>query len=883
MRTGVLCFLVCLKFLAFPANAQFIVSGRVTDAERNPLPGISVTLHPKSGADIIAFDVTDDTGNFSILVRSGHDSLRLRVYGLGWAAQERFLRNQPQQLTINLLAKPIALREVRVTPPPVTKRHDTISYSVDAFKNQTDRVIADVIKKLPGIEIETDGRILYQGKPINKYYIEGMDLLENKYRLANDNLPADAVLQVQVIENHQPIRMLDSLVFSDRAALNIRLKNNVTATGTAHMGVGASPLLWDANLTPMLFTHKNQLIASAQANNTGANVSRQLKNISPGTVFNPLQNDDEKKDWLAIQPLSTPAFDEKRWLLNNVQLGSINYLKTLRSDYQIRLNVSYLHDYQQQRGNLRTTYYVPKDTIRLLERDYNQLYFRSLEARLTLQKNSPRRYLKNELLAKGNWDSQRGLIVLNDAPIVQKLSNPFFWLTNKFSDIFKIGTQLLTLESATTFSRTPQLLAVTPGPFAPLINDGNVYQQLTQGVLATSLVMHNSVSMTKKIGRFMLLPELGIHFEKQKLRSSLSYQDQTKSQLLPGLFANNLDWFKLNAFLKLKTQYQKNTWRLDLDMPINYYHFAISDTLANNNQRVDRLIIEPRFSLNKNIGSFWTATGTLSYRNIFGELDDVYYGYLLKTYRTLQRRNVPLQNSQTFLGNVGLSYRNPLTATFGSVFYSYSLSRNNLLYQSQITSTGATEYSAIVQFNNSSVQLLTGQLSQFVKPLKTTVSTRLSWSTMARNQLVNGALINVNNQTISPNISLSTNFKKIVDLNYDYKLTLFTTQLSLAGDQRTSQQKHALNLSIYFNQKSYLIVENELYKNSLTDKTISNYFTNILFRYAIPHRKMDLETACTNLWNTASLTTGSLTSFSYIESVYELRPRQIVQKIRFSF
>lgn len=256
----------------------------------------------------------------------------------------RRLPNRSQAVNLTSASQPIALKEVKVKPPLITQDGDTISYSVAAFKSQSDRVIADVIRKLPGIEVEADGRILYQGKPINKYYIEGMDLLSNKYRLANDNLPADAVSRVQVIENHQPIRMLDSLVFSDRAALNIKLKNEVTVTGTAHLGAGGTPFLWEANLTPMLFSRKNQMIASLQSNNTGNNVSAQLKDMAPGTVFNPLQNDSKKKDGLALQPLAIPPFESTQWLDNRVLLGTANYLKRLRNDFELRGNVAYNND-----------------------------------------------------------------------------------------------------------------------------------------------------------------------------------------------------------------------------------------------------------------------------------------------------------------------------------------------------------------------------------------------------------------------------------------------------------------------------------------------------------------------------------------------------------
>jgi hypothetical protein len=98
---------------------------------------------------------------------------------------------------------------------------------VNSFSKEQDRSIGDVLKRMPGIEVLPDGKILYQGKAINKYYIEGLDLLEGKYNLANDNLPYQEVSQVQILENHQPIKTLDSLQFSDRTALNIKLKTPI--------------------------------------------------------------------------------------------------------------------------------------------------------------------------------------------------------------------------------------------------------------------------------------------------------------------------------------------------------------------------------------------------------------------------------------------------------------------------------------------------------------------------------------------------------------------------------------------------------------------------------------------------------------------------------
>jgi hypothetical protein len=120
-----------------------------------------------------------------------------------------------------------------------------------------------------------DGKILYQGKAINKYYIEGLDLLEGKYNLANDNLPYQEVSQ-QILENHQPIKTLDSLQFSDRTALNIKLKTPILL----QVKLGLEVVLaryFGMPILPMLFSKRRQMLTTYQTNNTGDNVALQLK------------------------------------------------------------------------------------------------------------------------------------------------------------------------------------------------------------------------------------------------------------------------------------------------------------------------------------------------------------------------------------------------------------------------------------------------------------------------------------------------------------------------------------------------------------------------------------------------------------------------------
>ncbi len=128
---------------------------------------------------------------------------------------------------------------------------------VDAFRDSTDIVIGDVLKKMPGIVVKESGQIEYRGKPISKFYIENMDMLQGRYGIATNNISASDVATVQVFENHQPIKALEDIAFTDDAAINLKLKPGAKGnfTGMADVGSGIdNQFLWNSTLTGMYFS-----------------------------------------------------------------------------------------------------------------------------------------------------------------------------------------------------------------------------------------------------------------------------------------------------------------------------------------------------------------------------------------------------------------------------------------------------------------------------------------------------------------------------------------------------------------------------------------------------------------------------------------------------
>ena len=128
------------------------------------------------------------------------------------------------QYNVALHAQAIDIKEIIVKAPKIKSQGDTIIYNVASFSKEGDKTIGDVLKKLPGVRVEENGQISYQGTAINKFYIEGMDLLGGKYTIATNNISNDDVGSVEIMENHQPIKALNGLSISEQAAINLRLK-----------------------------------------------------------------------------------------------------------------------------------------------------------------------------------------------------------------------------------------------------------------------------------------------------------------------------------------------------------------------------------------------------------------------------------------------------------------------------------------------------------------------------------------------------------------------------------------------------------------------------------------------------------------------------------
>jgi len=863
--------------------SQTKINGKIINENGLPLLGATITVTKVKGNIILAYAISNTNGKYSLSIKSGLDSLQINVSYIGYTKKYKIITNKNQILNFKLLESSEKLKEVFIKTYPITKKGDTINYSVSAFKTQKDRVIADVLAKMPGIDVLPDGRVLYQGKPIIKYYIEGLDLLGGKYNLANNNLPATAVSKVQILENHQPIKLLDSLVFSDKAALNIKLKKNITVTGTSKLGVGLSPFLWNVNITPMLFTKKQQMITSYQTNNTGNDISNEIKILTIEDLIDQFESKNEKQDWVDIQQLSTPPFSKKSWLDNNAHLLTTNYLVRLKKDVELKTNLSYINDFQQQNGNAQTTFFTPTDTINIFENTQNRLFFNTLKSKFILTKNTKKAYFKNTLTANKYWDAKKGFVTSNNKKISQNAEVPFTSFSNKLKWIQPIGKKLVTINSVITYTKAPQNLRIKPSQFEELLNNGNLFDQINQKIEHATFYTNNSFGFTKGIKRFTFVPKLGFSIQNQNLESRISLFINNIENVLTSDFQNNLSFNKSSFYSILNTQYQNEDWKIELKTPFKLLTFKRNDNNLNKEQNFNRFTFEPSLYVTNDINAFLKTTFSASLKNSFGDINQSYYGYILNNYRNIQQYKTPILESIRSNFTLGVSYRNPIKSLFINSFYSFNNSKQNLLFGSIINSDGTTTFDFFKQNNTSNTHNVNLRASKYFSAFKTTFTLSSNTSLNNKKQLLNGVLTDITIKNIQLNGKIDTEITNWLDIRYKSNFSISNTHFKNQSFNNIITQEHLLNFNFYPTSNQYIGIDAEYYKNNFSNENKENYFINLNYRYTFKKSKTDLELNWNNILNTKEFTTVFNNAFSYTQSTYNLRPSQILISLKYRF
>ncbi len=200
-------FLLLLAAAACSAYAQkFSVRGTVTDTLKAALPSATVMVLNPSDSSLVNFGVTNAAGVFEVKnLARGQYQLKITFVGYqsivkSFGPPETGASTELGILRMEPLTKELDEVVIKAEKAPVTIKKDTIEFNAGSFAVKANANVEDLIKKMPGMEVDTEGNIRAQGEQVQRVMVDGREFFGRDPKLATRNLPADAVDKVQVFD-----------------------------------------------------------------------------------------------------------------------------------------------------------------------------------------------------------------------------------------------------------------------------------------------------------------------------------------------------------------------------------------------------------------------------------------------------------------------------------------------------------------------------------------------------------------------------------------------------------------------------------------------------------------------------------------------------------
>ncbi|QJD95270.1 outer membrane beta-barrel protein [Mucilaginibacter robiniae] len=235
--------LVFITKLSF-AQTTREVTGVVKDSTGITLPGSTVKLI--AGHDSVT-TVTNANGAFSFPTVKNNQFI-IRVSSIGYIAYQKQFSFAADNKSVNtgtiiLKTESTLLKSVTITDVnPIKLKEDTTDFNANAYKVREGAPVQDMLKKLPGVDVDKDGNVTAQGKSVTKVRVNGKDFFGGDLKTATQNLPADVVQNIQLIDDYGDQANLTGVKSGEpEKILNITIKQdkNYGYFGQATVGDGS--------------------------------------------------------------------------------------------------------------------------------------------------------------------------------------------------------------------------------------------------------------------------------------------------------------------------------------------------------------------------------------------------------------------------------------------------------------------------------------------------------------------------------------------------------------------------------------------------------------------------------------------------------------------
>ena len=866
-----------LVLSALSAAAQNTVSGTVRYAGNgSSVSGVNVIVREAGRNAILGYATSGEDGRYSVSYKSGPDSLNVSVTGFNIKKLSKTIAAGTSTVDFVVEYARQEIREVKITAEAIKEQGDTLTYYVENFKDHTDRSIGDVLKKLPGIQVTPGGGIKYQGKEINKFYIEGLDMLGGRYGIAVNNVQASDIAAVEVYENHQPIKMLRDWVKSDRAAINLRLKSRAKGAWNAvlQLGTGYKPWLWNAEAVPMFFGQRFQTITTYKTNNTGEDVARELNSFVDGSA--------EIASLLYVTTPTAPPVNENRYLDNDIHSVSVNAIHKVGEDGDLTADASYVHDLQESAGTTVSSYFLPDgSTLVIPESIESGLKKDKVGFNVQYRLNADKAYVLEQLSFNGKKNVETAAVSSDDDVISQYLSMPDLRISNKFNWRKSLEQWRLNFKSDVKYQNSPSFFRISPNPYPDLFGAGPEYDKAYQGVDTESFKTDNTFSASYRVRKWSFSLAAKLNADIENLLSSLSAMSSENVPSNPAdSMKNSIAFQRYDAILEPSVTYNVDRFSASLLLPFDLARLHQKDEIRKKGMSETDFLVSPSLSMLWQIRHDLRMFAFASWTEQLGGMFDNYDGYIMSGYRNIGKKDGPTNKRSRQYCSADLNYRNALHGLFASLAASGWRAERNVMY--------GTDYSGILSTttatrmdNVSSGAGVDARISKRINPIATTVSLSGGWNGTWSDYLRQGSLMTGTYHLFSAGLKVDSKIGKAAVFSYDGNYSRTLNRIADTALPAIDNLRQSAGLDFIFGKKVMCGVKAEHYFNA----TIQGQDRNIFFLDALlslKHGRWEYILEGRNLLDRNTFTSATYNENANYVYARALRPASVMLKVRFS-
>jgi len=898
-------FLILTLLVAGLTSAQITVKGVVKDSIGAPLELANVIAINKETKGMASYGITNEKGLYKLdLDKNTTYTVQVSYIGMKTVSQEITTKegNIEKDFT---LQNDNALAAVELTyEMPVTIKGDTLIYNADSFKDGSERKLEDILKKLPGVEINDDGQIEVEGKVVNKLMVNGKDFFDGDSKLATKNIPSNAVDKIQVLRNYSEVGQLRGVTNNqDNVAINIKLKEGKENFwfGDVTVGTGVADTDDLYLVQPKLFYYspKYSINVIGDMNNIGelALTNRDIRNFGGG--------------------FRRPSAGSG----TNINLGSngLSGITNLANAQEIVTKLG--------AGNFS---YAPQKNLDLSGFIiYNSSRLRTREESFVRYINSDLGIPDEEIVQTGREATNQGLAKLSasykpnfnnqlDYDIIGRLSSEseaqnvvssVIGTTNQITEVkpFSINQNFnyyYTLDEKNIFALEAQHLISDEDPLynALLGNDQDAFENTAQALgldrdqFGYRLSQERRVKTNQfdaKLDYYYILNNksninltFGTILSNQKFNSNIlqlldtgdifdpvAELTDTEGNLLRN--ENDTDYSFSDVYLGFK--YRLKTGKFTITPGLSLHSYGNKNVQFGNEFKENFFRVLPEFETLIQFKKSETLTFRYNMSNTFTDVNSLAEGIVLRNYNNIQYGNSELQNSLSH--NLSLRYFSFNLFNYTNVVAIASYSKNidqirSITNFDNVISTNSFFNSSFADENAS----VFGRVERTFKKIRARMGARFSY--FRRNQFVQNerAVSNNFSQTYSP--ELRTNFRSApnVRLRYDYSIN--------TNDQGTTTTRFVTNSpSIEFDAyiwKSVTFRTDFTYTNQADGVRPSESFQT--WDASLAYRKnkdakWEYEVKATNLLDVDARVNNSAGTISVLNSETFIQPRFVTFRV----